>query len=226
MKRNIIRKLPIQVFSILILFQISLPSYALEYNINIVNCPSLLTFEIPEAFRPASSEYEKELEQAIINTHHLNKASKAKYSRVFMKDWSPEKLNKISFTSLGSLLKHQGKISITSWESLRDSNFNFNKSPYKELAQAKQEEYAKGAPTLLKLIKMGEIKEFVADHNKAVMLQSIDAMTNGKRKKAKAAVIYFYSKSCVATAYLVIDDKGSQSMDLLLGYIQRFNVID
>ena len=214
------------IYLALILFLIPYPSIALEYDVIIVNCPSLLTFEIPKPFRPASSEYERKLEKAIIDTHHLNRASKARYSRVFMQDWSPDKLNKISFASLGSLLKHQGKISKSSWESLRDSTFNFNKSPYKEFAQAKQEEYAKGSPTSLKLVKMGEIKKFVADHNKAVMLQSIEAITNGKRKKAKAGVIYFYSKSCIATAYLSIEDKGPQSMDLLLSYIHDFNVIE
>jgi len=221
-KMNINQKL--YICGALLLFSIPSGAATNKHEISIVNCPSKLTFEIPTDFSPPRTPDQLLLEKAFIGKLHANKASKVRYSQIFMREWQYDKIDKINFASLGSLLEHQGRISNKSWRELRDSSFDFNKEPYRSLMQEKQQANVDGAPTLTKLIKTGKVTSFVAAHNKAVEIQPIEIVTNNKRKKAIVAAIFFYAKSCIAIAYLAVKDEGPESMDRLFSYVSEFNL--
>ena len=119
------------------------------YPVTIKNCPTTLKLTIPKEFAKASKENALKLRASILSA--INKPykeqpyskAKAYYSEVYKTDWSNEwrPFPRIQISSLGSVQKGQGKISVDTWRAIKDATIDVDKTEQEKRFKKMSEYY-------------------------------------------------------------------------------------
>jgi hypothetical protein len=193
-----------------------------QYVVPLEGCPSKITLTIPREFVHASTPEARERRESIIARVHQNPYRKARYTEVFMADWdSPSGLPHIALASLGSLLKLQGRISPSEWNSIKREFLNLSEARREQLFREYAERVKKGGSPELNTLRTQLSGLFEETDNSLVILSTSTATIDSVEARFLSAAKMFYIRRCVAYIALSVLNRTAQKLRFWLPRFAR-----
>lgn len=199
------------------------------YSVEIKGCPSKLSLSIPKEFVVASTPSAIELRTSMLSA--LNRPfvgqpyakAKAHTAEIFMIAWDSESsLPRIQILSLGSVQKHQGRITPDSWAEAKKAIIKVNKAERNRRFQKLKQHYEGLGGTVDTMW-----FEPYEEDNKTIVVKTIGSIKfhdNEEELKYISGGKVVYVKNCIASVVLYIDLDTPDVFTILDGYMELISI--
>ena len=195
------------------------------YSIKIVGCPTKLKLKLPGYFVRPVTPSEIQDRDNMIRGLHSNPGRKARYSEIFLTDWSNKETYPIIMVySLGSLIKRQGKINAGEWYKLKTNFLKMTASQKKEALKTGIERLVESTGIAFDDLNSKISSITTTEDNSIVMLGVSRAIVLGKTVNTYNAAKMIYSNSCISAVTVAVDATPADSIVLLANIVSDIDI--
>jgi hypothetical protein len=196
-----------------------------KYHVPLEGCPTELVIAVPIEFSHANTADSQQRRAAILEGLHANRARTARYSEIFLADWSSDTgFPHISVASLGSLLQSQGKISEEEWLNIREEVLESTVESRKALIESVAPKYIAGSKFDISAMRGEFAASFEETHTTIVTLSSGSGVVEGRHIEFISAVKLAYVHRCIAYVQVAVDAGHSDALRVLNGMIAKISI--
>ncbi len=195
------------------------------YSINVAGCPTKLKLHIPSYFTRPITSSETQDRDNIINKLHGNPGRKARYSEIFLTDWnSKETFPIIMVSSLGSLIKRQGKINIDEWRKLKSYLLKLTESQRKEVLRTGVMRLVENSDITFDFLST-RISSIVDPKENSIVTLAISKATVLERTiNTLNAAKMIYNQNCIAYITVAVDAAPKNAFITLTNIISEIDI--
>jgi len=194
----------------------------LTYAVPLEGCPSQIRLTIPREFSQADTPAKLKQRTTILDALHANKARKARYSEIFLANWASENgLPYISVSSLGSLIRSQGRISVSDWREIRSEFLKSTAASRQSIIEKQITRYNAGSAVNANTIR-GQIPTLFEEGDTAIVIVGSSTSVVGARTLEVVSVAKLaYVHKCIASVQIALDASAPNALKTLDRYMSQ-----
>ena len=194
-----------------------------EYHkVQIPGCPTSIEIKVPDGFTLPSDAGQRRKKAQILDALHSNSARKARYSELFLKDWTAE-LNypHVMIGTLGTVLKAQGHIGPEDWAGIKSEfmKLHANSALREQTLESKVKEYQAGSRAGYEMQHREIVDMFEEDENSLVMLATVRAQVNQTTLNLFSASKFVYVPRCLVQVIIAVSADDPSAPEDIATYV-------
>jgi hypothetical protein len=199
---------------------------AATFPISVVACPRKLNITVPTPMLPPRTADDKALKQRVLDGLHSNPGRTARYSEMFLADWSADNpVPSIFVSSLGSVRARQGKFTPEQWNELKAVALSANKSQREEWMRKGLAERRPGMPSGVGNVE-GSVEGFFADRQtEFTAIGTANATYLDQPMNYLSAMKMVFVDGCIVHLTFYVDARESDARSALLALVRHTTVL-
>ncbi len=186
------------------------------YAVRLEGCPSKIRLTIPREFSQADTAEKQKRRTAILDTIHANKARKARYSEIFLGNWASEDVFPyISVSSLGSLIRSQGSVSINDWRKIRGEFLKSTTASRQSMIEKQIQRYDAGRAVNATTIRAELPTLFEEGDRSIVIVGSSTYLVEDRALEVVWVAKLAYVHKCIAFIQIALDASAPNALKIL-----------